>query len=97
AQALARARAELVELLLALHRPEEAVLPAQEAVAADPAEEAPHRLLIRVHLARGDRAAALVALRRCRDVLNAELGQGPSAETEDLVAWDGHDRRRPSA
>jgi DNA-binding SARP family transcriptional activator len=58
---------------------------AAEAIEIDPYRESAHRLLIRAHLAAGDRGAAARALEACRRVLEEELGVSPSQETLDLV------------
>lgn len=50
----------------------------------EPFREASHRLLIRSHVANGDRAQALKAYERCRGLLVSELGVSPSDETEAL-------------
>ncbi len=55
-------------------------------VAHYPLNEAAHRQLMRVHLAAGDRAAALRAYAACCDLLDAELGAPPAPETEALAA-----------
>ena len=59
---------------------------AAEAIAIDPYRERSHRLLIRAHLAAGDRGAAAEAFAACRRILEAELGVSPSAETIALIA-----------
>ena len=51
----------------------------------DPLDEPAHRLLIRLHLVRGDRAAAIEACTRCEHVLDRELGVEPSAATRELA------------
>ncbi|MFD1545765.1 ATP-binding protein, partial [Nonomuraea guangzhouensis] len=51
------------------------------AVAADPFDEAAQRLLMRAHGAAGEPARALLAYERLRDILAAELGTDPAAET----------------
>jgi DNA-binding SARP family transcriptional activator len=58
---------------------------AAEAIEIDPYRESAHRLLIRAHLAAGDRGAAARALEACRRVLEDELGVTPSPNTLDLV------------
>ena len=50
----------------------------------DPLDEAAHRRVMRLHHARGDRAAALQAFHHCRDVLSRELGAAPNRETVAL-------------
>ena len=52
----------------------------------DPLDEAAHRRVMRLHHARGDRAAALQAFHHCRDVLSRELGAAPNRETVALAA-----------
>jgi DNA-binding SARP family transcriptional activator len=59
---------------------------ALEALRLDPLREISHRLLIRAHLAAGDRGAAIKAYERCRRILGEELGVVPSPETAALVA-----------
>ncbi len=56
-----------------------------ELVELDPCDEIAHRALIRRHLARGDRHAALLQFGRLRAALDRELGVGPAAETLALV------------
>jgi DNA-binding SARP family transcriptional activator len=50
----------------------------------DPARESTHRRLMRLHLAAGDRAAALRQYGRCVQALAAELDVGPDPETVAL-------------
>ena len=59
---------------------------ALEALRLDPLREISHRLLIRAHLAAGDRGAAIKAYEACRRTLGEELGVVPSPETAALVA-----------
>jgi SARP family transcriptional regulator, regulator of embCAB operon len=58
---------------------------AAEAIRMDPFRESAHRLLIRAHLAAGDRAAAARAYEACRTLLRDELGVEPSEETVALA------------
>lgn len=58
---------------------------AERLVADDPLLEHAHRRLMRLHYLRGDRAAALTAYERCRDVLKRELRTDPGAETAELA------------
>src|SRR5215207_5749695 len=51
----------------------------------DPLEEHAHRRLIQLHLAAGDRGAALRAYEACRAILLDELGVPPEPETEALA------------
>jgi DNA-binding SARP family transcriptional activator len=62
-----------------------ALIFAERLVAEDPLSEQAHRLLMRLHYRRGDRAAALAAHARCRQVLQVELGAEPSTETRELA------------
>ena len=57
----------------------------RRALRHDRLREAGHRALIRRLAAAGERAQAMAAYRRCRDVLAAELGIPPSAETRELA------------
>jgi DNA-binding SARP family transcriptional activator len=59
---------------------------ASEAIRVDPYRESAHRLLIRAHIAAGDRGAAAHAYEACRRLLADELGVEPSAETAALVS-----------
>jgi len=59
---------------------------AAEAIAIDPYRESAHRLLIRAHLAAGDRGAAAEALAACQRTLQEELGVTPSPATIGLLA-----------
>lgn len=59
---------------------------AAEAIGLDPYRESAHRLLIRAHLASGERAAAIRAYDACRELFQAELGVQPGPETTALVA-----------
>ncbi len=59
---------------------------AERLCADEPLRELGHRLVMRLHYLRGDRAAALDAYARCRKLLDDELGTAPSPETEALVA-----------
>jgi DNA-binding SARP family transcriptional activator len=54
---------------------------AERLLALDPAREATHRRLMRLHAAAGDRTAALRQYRRCVEVLTSEFGVGPAPET----------------
>lgn len=59
---------------------------AESAIQVDPLRELGHRLLITAEQARGDRAAALRALRRCELLLSEELGVRPSTATAELAS-----------
>jgi len=56
----------------------------ERALEADNLVEELHRRLMRCHLRLGQRAEALAAYRRCRDVLSVVLGLQPAAETQAL-------------
>ena len=58
---------------------------AQTAVRIEPLRESAHRAVISVHLAEGNVAAAVRQYERCRDLLEAELGIAPAAETTALL------------
>lgn len=59
---------------------------AERLVHEDPLREHGHRLCMRLHYLRGDRAAALAAYVRCAGLLRQELGAAPAPETRDLAA-----------
>jgi DNA-binding SARP family transcriptional activator len=69
-----------------LHRREGALAQrvAEAALPVAPFREATHRLLMRTHLAQGNRAEALLAFHRCRALLVEELGVEPDEETQRL-------------
>jgi DNA-binding SARP family transcriptional activator len=63
-----------------------AALPyAERLVQDDPLREHAHRRLMRLHYLRGDRAAALVAYERLRELLKRELGTVPRRESRELA------------
>lgn len=53
-------------------------------LAFDPASEAAYRALMRVHVAQGERGAAVRLYQRCKRYLEVHLGVAPSPETEAL-------------
>jgi DNA-binding SARP family transcriptional activator/Tfp pilus assembly protein PilF len=55
-------------------------------IALDPLQESVHRALIRLYMYQDRVGAALDQYRRCRDVLERELGVSPDQETERLRA-----------
>lgn len=63
------------------------------AVDAEPLRETPHRSVIQIHLAEGNRSEALRAYETYRAVLCAELGVQPSPRMEALVASLRGERR----
>jgi DNA-binding SARP family transcriptional activator len=67
-------------------RPAQALPAALELIAADPLRESAHRLLIRVHIAEGNVAAALDQYELCRALLHAQVGVQPSGALAQLVS-----------
>ena len=63
----------------------QALVYAERLLAEDQVSEQAHRLSMRLHYRRGDRAAALAAYDRCRSALQRELGAEPDAETVALA------------
>lgn len=61
-----------------------AILHAERLVVLDPPRDAHHQILIRLHLANHDRAAALRAYHCCMRVLRTELGVDPDPATREL-------------
>ena len=61
-----------------------AVAVARDLVTLEPYREASHRLLMRAHLAAGDRAEAVRVHQRLRDLLAEDLGIDPAPETTAL-------------
>ena len=64
---------------------EAAIFTAQRLLALDPLQEAVHRTLMRLYAGRGERTLALKQYKACREVLAAELGVDPEAETNRLA------------
>lgn len=62
----------------------DAVQTARKLLSLDPLQEPVHRTLMQLYDRLGDRAMALKQYQSCRDVLRAELGVEPEAETEKL-------------
>jgi len=73
------------ERLVTAGRHGEAVAAALAAVRAEPLRESAHRVLVKAHLAAGNRAAALRQYEQCRRVLLDELGLEPSATLRTLL------------
>jgi len=67
-------------------RPDAAIALYRAALEQDNLAEELYQRLIACHLARGERAQALNAYRRCRELLSIVLGLEPSARTNALVA-----------
>jgi two-component SAPR family response regulator len=84
AQEHVRALLSLTRLLLQIEKNDEALEICLRALACDPALEEAHRFAMRIYDLRGDRSAVLRQYQACRDVLQAEYGADPSAETEAL-------------
>lgn len=63
----------------------EALQYAERLVADQPLSEQAHRLVMRLHYRRGDRAAALAAYARCAQLLKRELGTAAGTETRELA------------
>jgi DNA-binding SARP family transcriptional activator len=80
--ALVRALDCLVEVALANHEPRLAGQLADDIVRLEPYRENAYQFLMRAPAAAGDRADALGAYAECRRLLLAELGVGPSPETQ---------------
>jgi DNA-binding SARP family transcriptional activator len=76
----------LGEIWISRGDPSLATRDAAEAIAVDPYRETAHRLLIRAHLAAGDRGAAVAAFEACRATLAMDLGVKPSPQTLALVS-----------
>lgn len=81
-------RQEVLLALAAAHlaqgSPAEAAGAAERLLAAGPADEAAHRILMESYLRRGLRRLAVRQYHACRDALDAELGVRPGPETERL-------------
>jgi DNA-binding SARP family transcriptional activator len=73
------------ERLTAAGRHGEAVAAALAAVRAEPLRETAHQVLVKAHLAAGNRGAALRQYERCRSVLLDELGLEPSPTLRNLL------------
>jgi DNA-binding SARP family transcriptional activator len=71
--------------LTAAGRHGEAIEAGLTAVRAEPLRESAYLVLIKAHLASGNRWDAVRQFERCRDLLHAELGLEPSAELRFLI------------
>ena len=76
----------LCERLIASERFGEAVETGLAVATVEPLRESAHRILIRIHLAEGNRGEALAQYHRFRALLHDELGLEPSPEMRALVA-----------
>jgi DNA-binding SARP family transcriptional activator/tetratricopeptide (TPR) repeat protein len=83
-QLIQRARQILAEAALATGDPGVAAPAAAAAVADDPYDERARRTLMRAHAAAGEPGRALATYAELRDLLTAELGADPAAETQQL-------------
>ncbi|WP_231631744.1 AfsR/SARP family transcriptional regulator [Streptomyces clavuligerus] len=75
----------MAERLTALRRHGEAVAAGLAAVRAEPLRESAHRVLVKAHLAAGNRGAALRQYEQCRSILSEELGLEPSQTLKSLL------------
>jgi DNA-binding SARP family transcriptional activator len=80
-----RALEVLCARLTAAERFWEAMEAGRAAIKGEPLRESAHRAVMSVHLAEGNRAAALDVYRRFRDRLQHELGLLPSARMDELL------------
>jgi DNA-binding SARP family transcriptional activator len=85
-QRAVRAALLAAELALADGVADHAVRLAQRALNLNPHSEAGWRLVMRAHIAGGDRDAALRAYRSCRRLLATDLGIDPAPETQAVLA-----------
>jgi TolB-like protein/Flp pilus assembly protein TadD len=72
---------------------ERAIATARRLLALDPLRETTHRALMRLYVGKGERTLALKQYQACSDVLAAELGLDPEAETRELseaIRQDDH-------
>jgi DNA-binding SARP family transcriptional activator len=76
----------LCDRLIASKRFGEAIETGLAVARSEPLRESAHRMLIRIHLAEGNRGEALAQYRRFRALLHDELGLEPSPEMAALVA-----------
>jgi DNA-binding SARP family transcriptional activator len=79
----------LLDVLVGYHglrnQHDRACLYAEQALELDRARELTHQHLIRLHLARGDRIAALRQYDQCEAALDEDLGATPGPDTLELV------------
>lgn len=61
-----------------------AIQHAAEMIQLDPLREIGYQLLMKMHAAAGDRAAAMLVFAKCRELLRDELGVSPSPQTEAI-------------
>lgn len=88
---------EMAAEKLAANCPADAIRIGQKLAALDPYREEVHRLLMRAHMAGGNRAKAILQYRICEGEISEALGTAPMVETvalyESMVALA--DRRTP--
>jgi DNA-binding SARP family transcriptional activator/pimeloyl-ACP methyl ester carboxylesterase len=87
----------MIERELASGAPSAAVPPAKRLVGLDPLSETAQRHLINAYLWVGDRAAAERQYETCARLFEAELGVGPDAQTQALLATPSAGKAAPSA
>lgn len=80
----ARALNVMAEASLRSDDANEAAKWAEQAITVEPFRESGYRWLMQAHAAAGNRAEALRAYERCRQLLREELGTDPSSETESI-------------
>lgn len=80
-----RALEEAGEAFLAANDPARAMEASLASISTEPYRESAHRLLVRIHLAEGNRSEALRAYRVYRRIIEDELGISPSGEMEQLI------------
>ncbi|MEO3974819.1 bacterial transcriptional activator domain-containing protein [Streptomyces sp. CAU 1734] len=85
----------MTERLTAAKRHGEAVAAALAAVRAEPLRESAHRVLVKAHLAAGNRGAALRQYEQCRRILFDELGLEPSPALRSLLPMPAGNQLRP--
>ena len=81
-----RALEQAGETFLAANDPARAMEASLASLSTEPYRESAHRLLVRIHLAEGNRSEALRAYRVYCRILEEELGIRPSIEMERLIA-----------
>ncbi|MGW1715226.1 AfsR/SARP family transcriptional regulator [Streptomyces sp. NPDC002156] len=91
----------MTERLTEARRHGEAVAAGLTAVRTEPLRESAHRVLMKAHLAAGNRGAAVRQFEQCRRVLREELGLEPSPSLRALLPphteRNGRTRLQPSA
>lgn len=75
----------MTERLTSARRYGEAVAAGLAAVRTEPLRESAHRVLVKAHLAAGNRGAALRQFEQCRRILREELGLEPSPSLRSLL------------